>query len=163
MRTTKHYAESKLGRTIEVSGVLFSWLIPFVTDVANKFKIGADGRTPYERITGHKCKHIAIGFAENVDFMLEHNKGNQHKADSKLMTGIFLGYIWKTTEYIVGTADGIYKCRTIRRKNIENLYNPRVHGFPQDVIRPLRDERCEVNGSCREVLRSRRSTRSFPT
>ena len=43
LRTTKHYAESKLGRRIEVGGALFSWLIPFVADVVNKFKVGADG------------------------------------------------------------------------------------------------------------------------
>ena len=55
--------------------------------------MGADGRTPYERITGHKRRHIAIGCAERVDFMLEANKNELHKADSKLMTGVFLGYI----------------------------------------------------------------------
>ena len=30
LRTTKHFAESKLGRRIEVGGPLFSWLIPYV-------------------------------------------------------------------------------------------------------------------------------------
>ena len=124
LRTTKHYAESKLKRRIEVGGVLFSWLIPYVTEILNKFKVGADGRTPYERITEHKCRHIAIGFAEQVDFMLEGDKNKLHKADSKLMTGVFLGYIWRSTEYIVGTAEGIYKCRTIRRKNVESSYDP---------------------------------------
>ena len=64
----------------------------------NKFKVDADWRTPYERITGHKCKHLAIGFAENVDFLPENNKADQHKADSKLMTGIFFCYVWRTTE-----------------------------------------------------------------
>ena len=97
LRTTKHFAESKLGRRIEVGGVLFSWLIPYVTEILNKFKVGTDGRTPYERITGHKCRHIAIGFAEQVDFMLEGDKNKQHKADGKLMTGVFLGYIWRST------------------------------------------------------------------
>ena len=124
LRTTKHFAESKLGKRIEVGGVLFSWLIPYVTEILNKFKVGTDGRTPYERITGHKCRHIAIGFAEQVDFMLEGDKNKQHKADGKLMTGVFLGYIWRSTEYIVGTSEGVYKCRTIRRKNVESSYDP---------------------------------------
>ena len=124
LRTTKHFAESKLGKRIEVGGVLFSWLIPYVTEILNKFKVGTDGRTPYERITGHKCRHIAIGFAEQVDFMLEGDKNKQHKADGKLMTGVFLGYIWRSTEYIVGTSEGVYKCRTIRRKNVGSAYDP---------------------------------------
>jgi hypothetical protein len=55
LRTTKHYAEAMLGRKIEVGGALYSWMIPYVTEIMNKFKLGADGRTAYERITGHKC------------------------------------------------------------------------------------------------------------
>ena len=129
LRTVKHFAESKLGRRIEVGGPLFSWLIPYVTEIMNKFKVGPDGRTAYERITGHKCRHIGIGFAENVDFMLEPDKTNLQKADSKWMTGVFLGYIWRSTEYIIGTAEGIYKCRTVRRKNIESSYDPKCTEF----------------------------------
>ena len=102
LRTIKHLTESKLGRIIEVGGVLFSWLITYVTGIMNKFKVGSDGRTLYERITGHKCKHIAIGFAENVGFMLQVDKSHRHKADSEFMTGVFLGYVWRSTEYIVG-------------------------------------------------------------
>ena len=102
LRTIKHDVESRFKKRIAVDSVLFSWLIPYVTEILNQFKVGADGRTPYERITGHKCRHIAIGFAEQVDFMLEGDKNKQHKADGKLMTGVFLGYIWRSTEYIVG-------------------------------------------------------------
>ena len=113
-----------LGKRIEVGGVLFSWLIPYVTEIMNKFKVGSDGRTAYERITGHKCRHIGVGFGECVNFMLETDQWNRHKADSELMSGVFLGYVWRTTEYIVGTKDGIFKCRTVRRKNVENAYDP---------------------------------------
>ena len=52
--------------------------------------------------------------------MLETNKSDQHKADGRGMTGIFLGYMWRTTEHIVGTEGALYKCRTFRR-NTEDL------------------------------------------
>ena len=124
LRTIKHHAEAKLGRRIEVDGVLFSWLIPFCTQIMNKYRVGPDGRTAYERITGHKNRHQVIGFAEAVDFILEPSKQHIHKADSRLMNGIFLGYEWRTTEYIVGTAEGVFKCRTIRRQAEEVAYDP---------------------------------------
>ena len=124
LRTIKHHAEAKLGRRIEVDGVLFSWLIPFCTQIMNKYRVGPDGRTAYERITGHKNRHQVIGFAEAVDFILEPSKQHIHKADSRLMKGIFLGYEWRTTEYIVGTAEGVFKCRTIRRRAEEVAYDP---------------------------------------
>ena len=51
-----------------------------------------------------------IGFVEAVDSILETEKGNRHEAESRVQQGIFLGYIRRTTEYIVGTGDTIYKC-----------------------------------------------------
>ena len=72
----------------------------------------------HKRITEHKFRHVAIGFAESVDFMLETDKNEQHKADVQMMSGTFLGYIWKTKENIVGTQDAVYKSRTIRRRQM---------------------------------------------
>ena len=68
---------------------------------------------------------MAIGFAESVDFMLETDKTKQHKADGRMMSGTFLGYIWRTIEYTVGTEDAVYKCRTIRRKIEDLAYDPK--------------------------------------
>ena len=108
LRTIKHDVESKFKKRIEVDSVLFSWLIPYITDTMNKYKIGTDRRTAYERIIGHKCRHFVLGFAETVDYILETEKGKQFKADSRVGVGVSLGYAWRTTEYLVGTKDGIY-------------------------------------------------------
>ena len=40
----------------------------------NKFRIGTDGRTAYEKITSHACKVAQVGFAEVVDFKFEAEK-----------------------------------------------------------------------------------------
>ena len=58
----------------------------------NKYKIGPDGRIAYEKITGHKCKQVAIGVAEVVDYILEPLKGHMHEGDTRVMKGVFLGY-----------------------------------------------------------------------
>ena len=65
-----------------------------------------------------------IGFGEVVDLMLETNKNERHKADSAWLKGISLGYIWRSTEYIIGTKDCVYKCRTVRRRAEELSYDP---------------------------------------
>ena len=38
-----------------------------------------------------KCKHDLIGFAENVDHILETDRNKRFKADSRVGKGIFLG------------------------------------------------------------------------
>ena len=123
LRTIKHFVESKIGKRIEPGGALFSWLIPFCADIINKFKVGTDGRTAYERITSHTCKVAQVGFGEVVDFKLETDKGNRHKADTEFNVGIFLGYAWRSTEYLVAVDNTIYKCRTVRRRAEELAYD----------------------------------------
>ena len=124
LRTIKHYTESKLKKRIEVDGAIFSWLVPYVSEILNKFKVGLDGVTAYERTTAHRCRHFVVGFCEVVDFILETDKSNIHKADSRVGTGVFLGYVWRSTEYLIGTKDGILRCRTIKRKAEEVSYDP---------------------------------------
>ena len=82
LRTIKHFDESRLGIRIAPGSALFSWLIPYSADILNKFRVGADGRTAYERITSHACKVAQVGFAEVVDFKLETDKNNRRKAES---------------------------------------------------------------------------------
>ena len=81
-------------------------MIPFCADIMNKFRVGGDGRTAYERITSHSCKVAQVGFAETVDFKLETDKNNRQKADSEFHEGIFLGYDWRTTEYLLYSTAG---------------------------------------------------------
>ena len=70
-----------------------------------------------------------VGFAEAVDYILETEKGNQIKADSRVGTGVFLGYVWRTTEYLIGDKNGIFRCRTIKRKAEEISYDPDCFDF----------------------------------
>ena len=90
----------------------------------SKFKIGSDGRTPYERITKHRCKHLIVGFGESVLWQQIPVKTARDKLEGDWRDGVFLGVIWRTTEYLVGTADGIFKCRTIKTKVAGNSYDP---------------------------------------
>ena len=62
--------EHRLGKRIEVDSDLFR-LIPFCADAINKFRVGADGRTAYERITAHKFKGFDVGFGKVVDYSFE--------------------------------------------------------------------------------------------
>ena len=125
LRTLKHFTEARLGKRIEVDGALFSWLIPFCADVINKFRVGADGRTAFERITGHKCNHFVVGFGEVVDYILETDKAHVHKADSRVGSGIFLGYMWRSSEYLIGTENAVFQCRIVRRRADEVAYDPK--------------------------------------
>ena len=108
LRTIQHYTGKKLKKKIEVDSVLYSWLVPFCSDIMNKFRVGSDGRIAYEKITEHNCKNIVIGFGESIDYILETDKGSMHKADSCVHQGIFSRCVWRSIECSVGTREGMF-------------------------------------------------------
>ena len=110
----KRFVESSIGNCIEPGSALFTWLIPFCSDILNKFRVESDGRTAYERMTSHTFQVAQIGFAKIVDFKLETDKKNRHKADSESSVGVFLVFAWRSTEYLVASNG------TIRNTHVQN-------------------------------------------
>ena len=102
---------------------------PHCADIMNRFRVGRDGRSAYESITEHKCKSMIVGFGESADYILETDKGAMNKADSRVHQGIFLGYAWRSTECLVGTRDGVFKCRTVKRRPEELAYDPECTSY----------------------------------
>ena len=90
----------------------------------NKFKVQQDGRTAYEAITKHKCSHLVVGFGEHVHWQQTPQKPVPDKLDGDWRDGIFLGVIWKTNEYIIGTREGVFKCCTVKTRPEETAYDP---------------------------------------
>ena len=90
-RTTTHYVESRIGKSIEPASVVCTLLVPCCADIPSKFRVGGDGRTAYARTRSHACKGAQIGFAELLDFKLETDKSDASKADSRFSEGVLSG------------------------------------------------------------------------
>ena len=52
MRTVKLDVEDQTGECFSVQLEAFSWLPTYAADCLNKFQIGDDGKTAYERVRG---------------------------------------------------------------------------------------------------------------
>ena len=65
-----------------------------------------------------------IGFGESVQWQMTPNKNARDKVNGDFRDGIFLGVIWRTTEYLIGTPEGIFKCNTVKPRIKENAYDP---------------------------------------
>ena len=116
LRKIKHDLESRLGKRIETGSASFTWLLSFCADILNDIRVGGDGRTAYEGIACHACKVARIGFVEIADFKLETDKTNRRKAHSEFSEGVFLGYAWRSTEYLIASKGVVHKCRRVRRR-----------------------------------------------
>ena len=61
--------------TLVQGSALSTWLATWSAEVINKFRVRESGRTSYELMTGHRCKHVIVGFGEKVFF--QHTKSNK--------------------------------------------------------------------------------------
>ena len=97
---------------ITVKSPLFPWVVKHAQWTLNRYLEHSDGRTSYERRWGRKYNHAVCTFGETILFK---NPSHNFKASSAWERGIWLGKDTESEEHIVGTKDGVKKCRTIRR------------------------------------------------
>ena len=55
-----------------------------------------------------------VGSGELIHWQMAPAKPNPDKLDGDWRDGICLGVIWKSGEYVVGTAEGMFKCGAIK-------------------------------------------------
>ena len=77
LRVLEHYLERKMEKYVPAVDALLIWLIPRVTECLNKFRVGQDWLTCYERMTRHNCRHAVYGFAESVILLIPPDKNHR--------------------------------------------------------------------------------------
>ena len=85
-RTLKHYTEHRLKIKITKGSALNSWLIALASEILNRFKVQANGRTSYEMMTQHRCRHKVVAFAEKVHFQHTKNSKGEYCASYVAIT-----------------------------------------------------------------------------
>ena len=72
-KTIREYAkvykdkiEFEIKETTPSEAVIMQWLLRWAAMVGSRYKVGADGKTPYERLKGRRCNMVAIPFGEKV-------------------------------------------------------------------------------------------------
>ena len=114
-RTVKHHIEYKLGITINYDHPIIAWMTEHVSTLFNRYTVGRDGRTPYERLKGKQSSIRMPPFAEKVLYKFQGEISHMPKLEPRWSEGVFLGVNGRTDEYIIGTPTGTVKARSIQR------------------------------------------------
>ena len=138
IRSMKDGLEFRLGERIEAEHMLLAWLVQHASWCLNRFKVGSDGKTAFERLKGKKFGGKVAEFGERVMYLKPGQKGH-HKLECRWEEGIWLGMRNISYEHYIGTPEGCVKVRDIRRFghkrdqwNLE-LVN-KVKGLPWEPI-----------------------------
>ena len=68
-----------------------SWLVEFVAVLVNRYEVGHDGKTPWERLRGKQSRLLGLEFGELLLFRRHRAAGKQAKLDVCWEDGVFLG------------------------------------------------------------------------
>ena len=135
-RTHKLDFEAKLKCKIEVTHDIMSWMIENVADIINKFKVGHDGKTAYERLKGKKYKGEFLEFGSLVMHRIP-DKLRGGLMTERWIPGVWLGKRSSTDEHVVGLDNGkVVRTRSVRQRPTEDMWNSeevnKVKGQPWD-------------------------------
>ena len=123
VRTMKLAAEEWLQEELDVHAPIFSWLVEHAADVLTKCAVGADGRTPYERIKGKRYHGTMMEFGSVVSVKY------QGKLQGGLMKerwgrGIWIGKRWTSDEHLVCLPSGrVVRARDVRAVPEDESYD----------------------------------------
>ena len=117
LRTTKNKFEDNTDEHIPVGHPLMGWLVLWAGGVLLEYVVRSSGRTAYEGITGHRVKHPIVMFGERLNFKLDQDESKRRrmKTETDWSTGIFVGVDPRTSEALMISEEGFFKCRTVRR------------------------------------------------
>ena len=140
LRTLKLALGNSIGVKVGVKSRIFAWLCTWACTSLNRYRVGADGLTAFQRATGTQCSRPIAEFGEQI-LWKRPTKIHQNKAETLWEEGTFLGLKGRTSEVLVADRDGhVRRCRTIRARPDEERWSAeRVQNIRDTVAQGLYD------------------------
>ena len=88
----------------------------------NRFEVGYDGKTAYERCKGKRAKTLGIEFGEAILWKRKAVGGALAKMTCLWEDGVYLGCEGASGEIIVGDKNGVWKTRSVQRKPLSQRW-----------------------------------------
>ena len=121
--TLKCHLEATTGAKIIAEHAIFGWKVEWAAQLLTRFTIYANGKSPYFKIKGRRSGQALASFGESVHYMpLKCSGKTIAKFGDKLLPGVWLGLNLRTDESLIGTAEGVVKALTVRRRPADEAW-----------------------------------------
>ena len=115
--------QERLGFDIDASHPCMMWLPRHAAYLLTRFRVGPDGKTPYERTFGKSWRIPLVSFGEHILFRPRPpNDGRRHDLAPRVSMGMFVGTGLRSNDVYVMTARGVVKGNTITRRPSEDQF-----------------------------------------
>ena len=143
IRTLKSSTESNLRTEIGPSP-LIPWIIEHAGQLKNRYMVGADGRTPTERLRGRGVHRPVYELGEKVLF-LPLAPARRGDFGARFDFGTYLGRRSFDGQACIGTPSGMTRCRTVRQLAQERWDTKFVHSIKGTPWSPDGERAGDVN------------------
>ncbi len=82
IRVLRDALKGRIKEDVPSDHAVLSWLVEFAAVLVNRYEVGHDGKTPYERSRGKKSKLLGLEFGELLNFRRAPISGRLAKLDS---------------------------------------------------------------------------------
>ena len=117
--TLRAFVEKRIAAKVEGHRHFFPWIMRHAGFLYNRFSVTPKGATSYEVVFGRPFKGHLVPLGELVIF----HKASKHRGDLQWLRGVYLGVHERNGAHILGTPDGVYESRSIRRLPSEEQWN----------------------------------------
>ena len=104
-----------------------TWLVKHASWLIGRYLTHSDGKTSFQRLWGNTYNSPLCEFAESVWYLPNVNVKKKNKTEDNWFKGIWLGKDMTDNDNIIGTPDGIIKCRSVRRL-------PKSESYDRDLL-----------------------------
>ena len=127
-RAMRSALQERLGKEVSEKHHIFTWLGRHGNFLISRYRIGPDGRTPYERLKGKKWRRPMISFGERIWFrpLQSYTKGRSDLAP-KLDSGLYVGTHGRNGDVLVMTGEGVIKGGSVKRQPLAQRWS--LDGF----------------------------------
>ncbi len=152
-RVLKSALEDRWGVSIGAKHSVVPWLVEYAAVLTNRFEVGKDGKTAFERNKGRAARTLGVEFGEAVLWKRKPVGGALGKFSCMWDDGIYLGIRGSSGEIIIGTAAGAWRTRTIQRKPGQERWKPEGIEMVRWVPWAKKEDDPEIDGEKYEVTR----------
>ena len=91
VRVMKDAIERRWGLKVPIAHPVITWLVEYASLLLNRFEVGRDGKTAYERCKGKPAKTLGIEFGEVILWKRKPSGGALGKLTCMWEDGVYLG------------------------------------------------------------------------
>ena len=92
------------------------WLVEYSAFLLNRFEVGRDGKTAYERCKGKQAKSAGLEFGEAILWKTKRVGGALGKMTCLWEDGVYVGVRDQSGEIAASNKDGVWKTRTVQKQ-----------------------------------------------